>query len=159
MLTMRKIEVDSSMLLADILRYCYADVEYNVRDRHIDELEISDKIEKAMTKFEKARWDLIAEHFGKKGLLSFIEKRNLIVDNIHEDNNIDNALIQWQKLETELYSNADYKADLNGLFKEYREEIMIVKQKYDDLFNNVMAGAGNIISRHFEKRMRKVVIE
>ena len=143
------IDVDSKMMLADILSICYGIADKDVRDLSIEEI-AGEELYQAMRKFEKSKYDVIASHLGKKGLIDLIESRNKIAEAIDETNLITDPKVQdaiKEYYDIPLSYSDELTTDLTALNEEYKETVEQIAQKYTEFFNKAKMGIEGFIER------------
>ena len=147
---MYKVDVDSKMMLANILSVCYSIAEKDVNELGIREI-AGDKLYIAMKKYEQCKYDVIASHLGKKGLLQIINMRNRIADAVDLTNDFNDpsviALMQKYDAIPESYSD-DLKQDLESLKDEYKDVVEEIAKQYSEMFKKAAEGIKGFVEKH-----------
>lgn len=147
---MYKVDVDSKMMLANILSVCYSIAEKDVNELGIREI-AGDKLYIAMKKYEQCKYDVIASHLGKKGLLQIINMRNRIADAVDLTNDFNDlsvtALMKKYDEIPESYSD-DLKQDLELLKDEYKDVVEEIAKQYSEMFKKASKGIKGFVEKH-----------
>ena len=147
---MYKVDVDSKMMLSNILSVCYSIAEKDVNELGIREI-AGDKLYIAMKKYEQCKYDVIASHLGKKGLLQIINMRNRIADAVDLTNDFNDpsvtALMKKYDEIPESYSD-DLKQDLELLKDEYKDVVEEIAKQYSEMFKKASKGIKGFVEKH-----------
>ena len=147
---MYKVDIDSKMMLANILSVCYSIAEKDVNELGIREI-AGDKLYIAMKKYEQCKYDVIASHLGKKGLLQIINMRNRIADAVDLTNDFNDpsvtALMKKYDEIPESYSD-DLKQDLELLKDEYKDVVEEIAKQYSEMFKKAAKGIKGFVEKH-----------
>ena len=147
---MYKVDVDEKMMLANLLSVCYGIAERDVNELGIREI-AGERLYLAMKRFEQYKYDIIASHLGKKGLLQLLNMRNRIADAIDLTNDFNDpsvtALMQKYDEIPNSYPD-DLTKELEDLKEEYREVVEDIAKQYSEFFSLAAKGIKGFVEKH-----------